>query len=305
MSNLEISRAQRLDQKVIELVPTISRAFAAKLIEQGRVTVNGSMQDKAGYKMREGDVVEVQYDETEEAKIPDITLPILYEDDDCVVINKPVGVLTHSKGAFNPEATVASWLRNRIASGAMNQTVPGGDWESTTDLSGNARAGVVHRLDRATSGVMICAKTPEALSKLQKQFSQRKAKKQYVAVVQGHLAEEHAVIDMPIERNPKKPQTFRVGPNGKPAITEYQVKKTSDHLSLVELQPQTGRTHQLRVHLNQLGHPILGDELYGGKPADRMFLHAQSLEITVPNSERMTFTAPLPTTFAKALKNDG
>jgi 23S rRNA pseudouridine1911/1915/1917 synthase len=295
MSNLEISRAQRLDQRVVEILPNLSRAFAAKLIEQGRVRVNGSMVDKAGYKMREDDVVEVDYDEKEEAVIPDIDLPILYEDDDCVVINKPIGVLTHSKGAFNPEATVASWLRKRIASGA---------WESTTDLSGNARAGVVHRLDRATSGVMICAKTPQALSKLQKQFSQRKAKKQYAAVIQGHLAEEHAVIDMPIERNPKKPQTFRVGINGKPAVTEYQVAKTSEHLSLLELFPQTGRTHQLRVHLNQLGHPILGDELYGGKKADRLFLHAHSLEITLPNSERMTFTAPVPPAFTKVLKND-
>lgn len=296
MSNIEFSQAQRLDQHVVEMFPTISRAFAAKLIDQGRVSVNGELQDKAGYKMRFGDVVEVQYDESEQAEIPDIELPILYEDDDCVVINKPVGVLTHSKGAFNPEATVASWLRKRIASG---------EWESTTDGAGNARAGIVHRLDRATSGVMICAKTPEALGKLQKQFSQRKAKKQYVAVVQGHLEQEHAVIDMPIERNPKKPQTFRVGPNGKHATTEYKVDATSSHLTLVDLMPQTGRTHQLRVHLNQLGHPILGDNLYGGKLADRMFLHAHRLEITIPNSERLTFTAPVPKEFKQALKQDG
>lgn len=110
MSNLEISQARRLDQQVVEQIPSISRAFAAKLIEQGRVCVNGVMVDKAGYKMRFGDVVEVEYDESEQAEIPHIDLPILYEDDDCVVINKPVGVLTHSKGAFNPEATVASWL---------------------------------------------------------------------------------------------------------------------------------------------------------------------------------------------------
>jgi RluA family pseudouridine synthase len=166
------------------------------------------------------------------------------------------------------------------------------------------RAGIVHRLDRATSGVIICAKTPEALSFLQKQFSQRKAKKRYVAVVQGHMLEEHAVIDMPIERNPKKPQTFRVGVNGKAAITEYQVDQASEHYSLLELQPQTGRTHQLRVHLNQLGHPILGDELYGGKPAERLFLHAYSLEITVPSGERLTFTAPVPDKFQEVLEHD-
>jgi 23S rRNA pseudouridine1911/1915/1917 synthase len=296
MSNLEISRAQRLDMKVIEMFPEFSRGFASVLIEQGRVSVNGSMQDKAGYKIRYGDKVEVQYDASEVAPIPEIELPILYEDDDCVVVIKPVGLLTHSKGAFNPEASVASWLRQRLASGA---------WQATTDGAGNARAGIVHRLDRATSGVIICAKTPEALAKLQKQFSQRKAKKQYVAVVQGHLTQEHAVIDMPIERNPKKPQTFRVGINGKSAVTEYKVVQTSEHYSLVELSPQTGRTHQLRVHLNHLGHPILGDEFYGGKTAERMFLHAHSLEITIPNGERMTFTAPVPKEFKEVLKRDG
>ncbi|MGH7241404.1 MAG: RluA family pseudouridine synthase [Candidatus Saccharimonadales bacterium] len=295
MANLDISRAQRLDLRIIELYPIMSRGFASKLIEDGRVKVNGEVQNKAGYKMRHGDVLDVDYDESEHAVIPKIELPILYEDDDCVVISKPVGLLTHSKGAFNPEPSVASWLHERIASGA---------WESTTDLSGNARAGIVHRLDRATSGVMICAKTPAALNKLQKQFSLRKAKKQYAAVALGHLAQEHAVIDMPIERNPKKPQTFRVGANGKPAITEYRVQQTSEHFSLLELMPQTGRTHQLRVHLNQLGHPILGDEMYGSKTAERMFLHAHSLEITLPNSERMTFTAPIPKVFAEVLKRD-
>lgn len=296
MSNLEISRAQRLDQRVVELLPEISRAFAGKLIDQSKVTVNGEIETKAGYKLREGDVVSVDYDEQEQATIPDITLPVLYEDDDCVVINKPVGVLTHSKGAFNPEATVATWLRRRLAKG---------EWQATTDVAGNERAGIVHRLDRATSGVMICAKTPEALKKLQRQFSQRKARKQYGAIVGGHLQQQHAVIEMPIERNPKKPQTFRVGVNGKPAVTEYTVEQTSEHYSRLDLRPQTGRTHQLRVHLAQLGHPILGDELYGGKPAERMFLHAQALEITIPNGERMTFQAPLPPVFTKVMKSDG
>lgn len=295
MSNLEISRAQRLDHRVVEMLPEVSRAYAGKLIDQGKVTVNGEVQTKAGYKMREGDTVVVDYDEQEQAAIPDIKLPILYEDDDCVVINKPVGVLTHSKGAFNPEATVATWLRRRLAKG---------EWQSTTDASGNERAGIVHRLDRATSGVMICAKTPEALRKLQRQFSQRKAHKHYVAVASGHMQQHHAVIDMPIERNPKKPQTFRVGINGKPAITEYTVKKESEHLSLLDLRPQTGRTHQLRVHLTNLGHPILGDELYGGKPAERMMLHAHQLEITVPSGERLTFGAPIPSAFGKVMKAD-
>jgi 23S rRNA pseudouridine1911/1915/1917 synthase len=280
MSNLEISRAQRLDQKVVELIPELSRGFAARLIEDGKVTVNGIVQRKAGYKLREGEAVAVDYDVSELTQIPEIDLPVLYEDDDCVVINKPVGVLSHSKGAFNPEATVATWLRSRLKG-----------------LSGE-RGGIVHRLDRATSGVMICAKTPEALSWLQKQFATRNVHKTYMAVVDGKLEPEEAIIDMPIERNPKAPATFRVGPQGKHAKTAYTVVQTNDKHTLVELRPETGRTHQLRVHLNHFHHPIVGDQLYGGKPAERLYLHAKELEITIPkNHERKVFSAPLPPEF--------
>lgn len=279
MANLSISRAQRLDQKVVELFPQLSRAFAAKLVEDGKATVNGDVVTKPGYKLREGDDVRVDYNMAELEQIPDIDLPVLYEDDDSVVINKPVGILSHSKGAFNPEATVATWLRGRV-----------------NGLNGE-RAGIVHRLDRATSGVMICAKSPEALSWLQKQFSQRKTKKTYFAVVSGHMPHDHALIDMPIARNPKRPQTFRVDSNGKHALTEYWVREAGEKYSLVELKPQTGRTHQLRVHLAEIGHPIIGDTLYSHEPANRLYLHAEQLEITLPDRQRLTFTAPLPAEF--------
>lgn len=293
MSNLELSRAQRLDQEVVALMPTLSRAFAAKLIQQGNVQVNGAVELKAGYKLRPADVVTVDYDDQAELAIPTIDLEVLYEDADCVVINKPVGTLTHSKGAFNPEASVATWLRQRLATEV---------WEGTTDQSGNARAGIVHRLDRATSGVMICAKTPAALSWLQKQFSQRRAKKTYMAIVSGELAEPQATIDMPIERNPKKPQTFRVGSNGRSAVTDYVVTDTNESCSLLTLRPTTGRTHQLRVHLAHLGHPIVGDTFYGGLPADRLYLHAANLEITLPDHQRHSFSAPLPELFATYMR---
>jgi len=282
MSNLEISRAQRLDQKVIEVLPELSRGFAARLVEDGKVTVNGVAQTKPGYKLREGDAVVVDYDTAELAKIPDIELEVLYEDEDCVVINKPIGVLSHSKGAFNPEATVATWLRSRL-----------------NGLSGE-RGGIVHRLDRATSGVMICAKTPEALSWLQKQFATRKVKKTYAAVVAGELSLPEAVVDMPIGRNPKAPATFRVDVQGKYAKTAYKTLRTNGRYSLLELKPETGRTHQLRVHLRHLQHPIVGDPLYGGEVADRLYLHAQQLEITILNGhERKVFTAPLPAAFTQ------
>lgn len=287
MSNLELSRAERLDQRVVSLLPELSRSFAARLIEDGKVTVNGTVATKAGLKLREDDHVAVDYDVAELEQIPEIELPVLYEDDDVVVINKPAGVLTHSKGAFNPEATVATWLRSRLKG-----------------LEGQ-RAGIVHRLDRATSGVMICAKDAASLSWLQKQFSTRKVKKTYIAIVEGHLKEAEAVIDMPIERNPKRPQTFRVGSNGKPATTQYRVLATSPHYSEVELMPHTGRTHQLRVHLLELGHPIVGDELYGAAPAARLLLHAKQLEITLPSRERKVFEAPVPAEFQEYLRRDG
>lgn len=272
----------RLDQYISSRNSQISRNTAAKLIKEGSVLVNGKSA-KASYKLHAADRVQLNYDVNNSKGVALVHLPVLYEDDDCVVINKPAGVLTHSKGAFNPEATVATFLAKKVK---------GMDGE---------RAGIVHRLDRATSGVMICAKTPGALSWLQKQFSQRKVKKTYMAVISGALGPEHAIIDMPIERNPKAPATFRVGANGKSAVTEYWVEKSSKRYNLVKLMPKTGRTHQLRVHLKQLGHPIVGDIFYAGEPAERFFLHALSLEITLPDRTRQTFTAPLPNVFDRKL----
>ncbi len=283
MSEIKNSSAQRLDQRVIELFPECSRSFATKLIEIGKVSVNGKAVVKSGYKLKPEDRVHVDYIAPSVLQTPTIDLPILYEDNDCVVISKPIGVLTHSKGAFNSEATVATWLKSRV-----------------TDMKGD-RAGIAHRLDRATSGVMICAKTPEALAWLQKQFAQRKTKKVYNALVVGRMEPKEAIIDMPIGRNPKKPQTFRVGNNGKAAKTHYKVLQSSGEYSLVELRPETGRTHQLRVHLKQRNHPILGDILYGGETAERLYLHAVSLELTLPNRERKTFTVSLPQIFYERL----
>lgn len=278
MITLEASAGKRLDQCVAEQMPEISRAFIQKLCDQEKITVNGNVQ-KAGYKLREDDQITVDYDASDMV-IPDIDIPVLYEDDDCIVMNKPAGLLTHALGKHGNEPSVASFLRARVKG-----------------LDGD-RAGVVHRLDRATSGVIIGAKNQTALSWLQKQFSERKTKKTYMAVIEGHLKQPEAIIDMPIERNPQAPSTFRVGPNGKVAKTHYIVKQEGPRHSLVELHPETGRTHQLRVHLAKIGHPIVGDPLYGsGDFGDPLFLYAQSLEITLPNKQKKEFTAPLPAAF--------
>lgn len=276
---LQSKASKRLDQYVVNEHPRLSRAFVQKLCDEGKILVNGKPA-KPGFKLRDSDTVEVLYDESILDTVPDIDLPILYEDADCVVINKPAGVLTHVQGEFSPEATVASFLKNR-----------------GKDITGE-RAGIVHRLDRATSGVIIGAKTLHALQWLQKQFALREAKKTYIAVVEGHMKQPEALIDMPIERNPRAPATHRVGINGKAATTFYKTLAENDHFTMLELKPETGRTHQLRVHLAHLGHPIVGDPLYGsGKYGDRLFLHAQNLEITLPDGEHKVFTAPLPPEF--------
>jgi 23S rRNA pseudouridine1911/1915/1917 synthase len=278
VSDSEQTGMGRLDQYVVQQLPELSRSAAAKLIDDGKVLVNGQPATKAGHRLHTDDQIEITY-APGTLLVPDIELEILYEDKHCVVINKPPGVLTHSKGVFNPEATVATWLSHRVK-GMIGE-----------------RAGIVHRLDRATSGVMICAKTPEALSWLQKQFSQRKTKKTYQAVVQGLPQPQQAIIDMPIERNPRKPQTFRVGSNGKTAQTEYLVLRSNAGYSLLELKPVTGRTHQLRVHLSHIHHPIVGDTLYDGETADRLYLHAASLEIILPNKQRRVFEVKTPAIF--------
>ena len=283
---------KRLDIFVAENLPEISRAYVRKLYEKGSVEVNDEPA-KLSYKLKAGDRISIDYESSSIEHVPDIELPILYEDGECVVINKPTGLLTHSKGSFNPEATVATWLNQRLG--------------TVKELNKVSREGIVHRLDRGTSGVMILAKTPEAMSWLQKQFSTRKVKKTYIAIVVGELNPTEAVIDMPIERNPRRPQTFRVGSHGKPSKTHYKVLKVVNYhgsvISLVELKPETGRTHQLRVHLKQQGHPIIGDSFYDGRLADRLYLHARDLELTLPNKERRVFSAKLPKEFDNYLEN--
>jgi len=273
----EDERGKRYDVVATEMLPMLSRAYVHVLIEGKRVLLNGE-QEKAGYRLRVGDVISSDFEPKELDQIADIDLPILYEDDNVLVVNKPVGVISHSRGKFWNEPSVASFVRQK------------------TGQEGE-RSGIVHRLDRATSGVMICAKNQKTLSFLQKQFSERKVKKTYMAIAAGHITPPQAIIDMPIERNPKLPSTFRVGANGKSATTEYSVEKSLPDADLLKLEPTTGRTHQLRVHLAYQKHPIVGDTLYNGPVADRLYLHAFSLEITVPGGERKVFSAPLPASF--------
>jgi 23S rRNA pseudouridine1911/1915/1917 synthase len=163
---------------------------------------------------------------------------------------------------------------------------------------------IVHRLDRDTSGVIIVAKNPSTKSMLQHQFAERKTHKTYYAVVVGHPEQAHALISVPLTRNLKRPTTFIPDANGREATTEYRVIGQNERYSLIELKPRTGRTHQLRIHMAHIGTPILGDPIYNPKSpkADRMYLHAAALEITIPGGKRMTFTAPMPESFRDAIR---
>jgi 23S rRNA pseudouridine1911/1915/1917 synthase len=272
-----ISDKKRLDLLLAERFPELSRSTWQKHIKAGHVSVNGEIETSAKRDVTERDQITTS--------VPDATdfsqheLPIIYLDDNVIVVNKPVGVLTHSKGALNDEFTVADFFRRY----------------TTVGLDTN-RPGIVHRLDRDTSGVIIGARNPETAHLLQKQFADRKTKKTYIAVVDGHLNERTAKIDLPIGRNPSAPSTFRVDARGKQAVTEYEVLAVNDHNSLIELRPATGRTHQLRVHMAYLNTPITGDRVYG-KEADRLYLHALRLEITIPQGDRRVFEAPLPAVF--------
>ena len=269
-----ISDKKRLDSELAKRYPDVSRSTWVKHIKAGHVSINGLVVTSPKRDVTDIDAISIN---TPDA--PDFTaneLPIIYIDDNVVVINKPIGVLSHAKGALNEEFTVAEFFRRY-----------------STYNSDTNRPGIIHRLDRDTSGVMIGARNAETATMLQKQFADRKTKKTYFAVVDGIPKLDKANIDLPIARNPTAPSTFRVDGKGKSALTRYEVIAADDKLALVKLQPQTGRTHQLRVHMAYVNTPILGDKVYG-KKADRLYLHAYSLEITIPNGNRTTFTAPVP-----------
>lgn len=259
-----------------------SRSSVGKLITQGRVKLNGNVVESKAVKVADGDVVEVDYEDP----VASEDLKILFEDDNEIVISKPAGMLSHAKGPISGEVSVADWLQPR-----------------TTDLDAH-RSGIVHRLDRATSGVMILAKNPESKSWLMKQFSDRNVHKKYLAIIEGAPELKKFKVDMPIGRNPKKLTTFYVTESGREAQTEVEVLDSNGVQSLVLLSPKTGRTHQLRVHMWANGWPILGDPFYneGFKEGQDLMLHASSLNIQTSGKEWQEFSASPPSYFLDKLK---
>ena len=267
---------KRLDHLMMGIYKSYNRSTLQKFIENGYVTVGGEVARRPNQKFEEGARINLVVPEKQ--KNADVEPKIVYEDDNVIVVNKPAGLLSEAKGEYCPERTLADFGL------------------------------IAHRLDRDTSGVMILAKTPEVQAFLKKQFQDRKVHKTYYAIVEGRPRLDEARIDLPMMRDKKRPTTFRVDANGKDAETFYKLIKSNDNFSMVELRPTSGRTHQLRVHMKYLGHPILGDPVYGnpvpkGIP-DRLYLHAESLEITLPGGKRTTFKVSLPKEFKDVFRKD-
>ena len=280
----ETTAKQRADILLANHYTQYSRAALGKLFDMDCVKIDGQPA-RRGDKPKLGQVMTADISPIQQE--PDvIELPVLYEDADVIVVDKPAGIISHSRGRYWQEASVASFIRDK-----------------TKDMTGD-RAGIVHRLDRATSGVMIAAKTESAQAFLQKQFADRTVKKQYIALVHGTPEKSEARIEAALLRNPSNPKQFMVDVTGKHAITTYNVEVSANGVSKVALTPLTGRTHQLRVHMQYIKHPILGDDLYSTQShkEPRLFLHAHSLEITLPSGKHTTFIAPLPKEFETRLK---
>lgn len=262
----------RLDILMKEIYKSYNRSTLQKFIESGFVTVDGELVTKSNTKFLRGVKLDLKVPEV--MKNADLVPKVIYEDDNVIVVNKPAGLLSEAKGEYCPEKTLADYGL------------------------------VAHRLDRDTSGVMILAKNEEVQKFLKKQFQDRKVHKKYYAVIEGQPKLDEARIDLPMIRNMKRPTTFLVDANGKEAETFYKVLKTDSEHSLMELRPTSGRTHQLRVHMKYLGHPIVGDQVYGGEKADRLYLHAGSLEITLPGGKRQIFEVKMPKEFNDVFRKD-
>lgn len=283
---------KRLDLFLSEEIDE-SRSYVKNLTEQGLVLVNGKSV-KAGYSVKKGDVVEYELPEIKQLDLApaDIPIDVVYEDDDVAVINKAQGMVVHpAPGSY--DNTLVNALLFRL--------------KSLSSINGVVRPGIVHRLDKDTSGLLVVAKNDDAHVDLQSQIASKEAKRYYIALVDGVINKDEGVIDTYIDRSQKDRKMMAVSREGKGrrAITHYKVLERLGGYSLVEYELKTGRTHQIRVHSKHIGHPIVGDRVYGGSTSlydQGQLLHAFRLQFTHPRTKRlMSFEAPLPKYFADIL----
>ena len=289
--NVEIPGA-RLDKYVGENVPGLSRTHAQQLIEEGHVTVNGKAA-RSSLKLALGDKVEVTVPPEAPSTLTaeDIPLNIIYEDSDLLVIDKPAGLAVHPAPG-TPSGTLANAVLHYLPSLAAD--------------ADSLRPGIVHRLDKDTSGLIIVAKNRTAQANLSDQFKNRTVKKTYITLVKGKLTPEKGIIEADIGRDPKNRQRMAVVAEGegRDARTEYKVIRYYDNNTLLEIHPETGRTHQIRVHLAAIGYPVVGDATYGTttKHVTRQFLHAGKIGFNLPSTGKwVEFESPLPQDLQRAL----
>ena len=309
MANPQITQIEsvhagvRLDAFLASQIEGWSRARLQKLIENEDVLVNGK-PSKSSYKLREGDEVEVELTPAPTTAFAPENIPIeiVYEDDTLIVVNKPAGLVVHP-AAGTPSGTLANALAYHF------QQLP--------DRGTGVRPGIVHRLDRDTSGLLVVAKTEAALENLSDQFRDRTVFKSYVALVHGRVSPDSGKIDQPLARDPSNRTRMAVVRGGRNALTLYRVRRSFDRFTLLDVELKTGRTHQIRVHLAWLKHPVVGDETYGGgrdntiqdpklrarvRNLNRHFLHAEKIAFTHPKtSEQLSFDSSIPGDLAALL----
>lgn len=285
---------ERLDVWLSRLESIPSRAFAKRLIDEGKVWVNGRPAAKAGVKVREGDTVEVYLPppEPSTAEPEAIPLDIVYEDEHILVINKPAGMVVHPAPGHTKGTLVNALLYH----------VP-----DLAGVGGVKRPGIVHRLDKETSGLLVVAKSGESLVALARQMKERRIMRRYLALVHGVVAVDAGTVDAPIGRHPVKRQQMAVVPDGRPAVTHFRVLERMRNATYLSLRLETGRTHQIRVHMAFIGHPVIGDDKYGRADPHLIeyghALHAAELAFEHPITGRpMEFRAPLPAAFEACLE---